>query len=314
MRRTVLALALLFASPTLLFAEVGRTGAEILTFPLASRPLGMGNSFVAVDGGLDSLGYNPAGMARLARPELESTYLSGIAGDNFGFLGYSHPLPHVVVTGGFIYYNAGTINLNLSDGTQQTVTAEEDMVGIAALSLPLPGGLCVGAAGKFYRLQLAQQANASGYAADLGALWHSPLAGLNFGASLQNMGPDVQFEQEGDPLPMTVRFGAAYDLDLSGRECFKEGCFGFSHFLFTADAVKLRDEGSLQPSAGLEMGMKLEEETYGALRFGYLFSQSPNYFTLGIGVRQGRWFADYGFGAMKDDVASTHHVTLGVKF
>ncbi len=314
MRTAFLALALLTVFPPLLCAEAGRTGAAVLTFPLASRPLGMGNAFTAVEGGVDCLGYNPAGMARLEKPELETTYLHGIAGDNFGFAGYSHPLSRAVITGGLLYYNAGTVDLNFSNGTQQTVTAEQDMAGIAALSVPLSGGFSAGAAAKVFRLQLADQVNALGYAADLGVLWRSPLKGLNFGASVQNLGPDVKFEEEGDPLPMTVRFGAAYDLNLSKMDWFREGGYGFSRFLFTADAIKRRDESALQPSGGIEMGMNVGDEGYGALRAGYLFNQAPGYFTVGIGLRQGRWFFDYAFGGMKDDVSSTHHVTLGVTF
>jgi hypothetical protein len=310
-RPALLALAVL-AAPRLQ-AEPGLTAAATLQRPLAARPLGMGEAFSAVDGGLDSLGYNPAGTARLKRPELESSYIHGVAGDDFGFLGYAHPLPFGTITGGLAYYNAGAIDIRLSDGTQETRTAAQDMVGLLSASAPLGWGLCAGGTAKFYRLELAQEARASGFAGDLGTIWHSPLPGLNLGASLQNLGPDVKFEQAGDPLPLTTRVGAAYDFSLAKYHWVQEGGFGFSRFLVTADAVKLRDQKSLLPATGLEMGMGLGEDSYGALRFGYLFSRDISNFTFGVGLRQGRWRLDYALGVGRADVSSAHQVTIGVR-
>ena len=112
---------------------------------------------------------------------------------------------------------------------------------------------------------------------------------------------------------MTTRFGAAYDFDLAKYHWVQENGFGFSRFLLTADALKRRDEKNLLPSTGLEMGIGLGEDSYGALRFGYLFSRDISNFTLGVGLRQGRWRLDYALGVGRADVSSTHQVTLGVR-
>jgi len=308
------AAALLVAATAGLRAEPGRTSAATLQQPLSARAVGMGESFAAVDGGLDSLGYNPAGAARLARPQLQTSFFHGIASDDFGFLGYAHPLPFATVTGGVVYYNAGTINVNYSDGTQQSLTAQQDMVGLLSMALPLGAGLCAGGTAKVYRFELAEQARATGFAGDLGVLWHSPLEGFNLGASLQNLGPDVKFEDTGDPLPVTTRFGAAYDFSMANNGWFQKGDYGFSHFLITADAVKLRDQGQVLPAAGLEMGMGLGAEGHGALRAGYMFLRDTSYFSFGVGFREGRWQLDYGLGGNRNDVANTHHLTFGVSF
>ena len=269
--RALIVLTLLRAAAPLLHAEPGRTAASVLQRPLAARSAGMGEAFAAVDAGVDSLGYNPAGAARLARPELASSYNSGIAGDDFGFLGYAHPLSLATLTAGFVYYDAGSVNLSFSDGRQESRTAEKDMAALLGLGAPLGWGLCIGGTAKVFRLELAEEVKAAGYAADLGALWHTPLKGLNLGVSLQNLGPDVKFEEEGDPLPQTIRFGAAYGFNLDNLDWFREGGLGFSRFLFTADAVKARDENDVLPSAGLEMGIPWGAQSYGALRAGYMF-------------------------------------------
>ena len=51
-------------------AESGLNGATTLSRPLSARAIGMGQSFASVDGGIDSFGYNPAGLAALKRPAL----------------------------------------------------------------------------------------------------------------------------------------------------------------------------------------------------------------------------------------------------
>jgi hypothetical protein len=293
--------------------EAGRTAAETLRRPLSARAVGMGEAFAAVDGGIDGLGYNPAATAGLQRPQLATQYSPGIAGDSFGWLGYAHPLRSATLAGGIIYYDGGDVNLNFSDGRQQTRTAQRDFAFLAGGSIPLAFGLCAGATAKFFRLQLAEEASASGYAADLGALWRSPLKGLNLGLSLQNVGPNVKFEQDGDPLPLTFRAGAAYAFSLAELAWFKDGGFGFSQFLVTADAVKIRETKDVLPAAGLEMGMALGDGGYGALRAGYMFSRDLNFLTMGVGLRQGRWSLDYGLGAMKR-LTNQHHISLGVGF
>ncbi|HAM35718.1 MAG TPA: hypothetical protein DEB40_14170 [Elusimicrobia bacterium] len=312
--RPALALIVLLLAPAALRAENGRTAAATLTRALAARPESMAEAFAAVDGGVDSLGYNPAGLSGAERAEFQSSYARGIARDNFGTLGYAHPLSWGTLAGGFAYYDGGDVLINFSNGTQQTRTAQRDMAGLLSLSVPLSWGLCAGATGKLFRLELAEEARTTGYAADLGAIWRTPLRGLNLGAAVQNLGPDVKFEETADPLPTTLRFGAAYNLKLDNVGWLKEGGFGLSRILFTADVVRIREEKDYLPAAGLELGIPIGEQGYGALRAGYLFSREINSLTVGMGLRQGRWLLDYGLGAIGQNLSNTHHFTFGAKF
>ncbi|MFA6003446.1 MAG: PorV/PorQ family protein [Elusimicrobiota bacterium] len=310
--RILLALLLASAAAPRLHAEAGRTAAVTLQRPISARAVGLGEAFAAVEGGLDSLNYNPAGLARLARPEAASSYTRGIADDDFGSLHYAHPLRSATVSGGLLYYDAGPINIKLSDGTQHTRTAQKDVVAAGGISLPLEHGLSLGALAKVFRLELAEEVRTTGYAADIGALWRTPLKGLSLGLAAQNLGPDIKFEQEGDPLPLTLRCGAAYSVDLGRLPMFQEGSFGFSKFLLAADAVKVREQ-EVSAAAGLEMSMSLAEKSFIALRAGYQFSDEPGALALGIGLRQGPWIFDYGLGVVKD-VTNSHHFNLGLKF
>ncbi len=306
--------ALLLLAPLPLRAESGLTSAQTLQRPIGARPIGMGEAFTAVEGGVASLGYNPGGLARLERPQFETTYTRGVIEDHFSFLGYAHPTDYGVVTAGFMYYDAGSIGLNLSDGTRRTVKAQQDLVGMGGFSLKLAHSLAAGATVKVFRFELAEQARAGGLAADLGALWRTPLPGLSLGASLLNAGPDVRFEHAGDPLPLSARAGAAYRFSLSDTRWAREAGYGFSDFQLTLDGVKTREQNAAL-STGFEMGMPLglADQGAGAIRFGYLFGRDLDSLTIGFGLRQGRVVFDYALGVLKK-VGNAHHLSIGYHF
>ncbi|MBI4055202.1 MAG: PorV/PorQ family protein [Elusimicrobia bacterium] len=308
--------ALLFlssaASAPRLRAEAGRTAADTLKRSIGARAAALGGAYVAVAEDVHSLGYNPAALATLKGPALAATYLRGFADDNFGFIGYAHPLSWVTLSLGAIYFDGGDIQLNFSGGASETRKAQQDTIGMAALSLPLPGGFALGALGKLFRLELAEEAHASGYAADAGVLWQTPLAGLNLGGSIQNLGPDVVFEQTGDPLPQTTRFGGAYLLDLQKLSLVEDTQLAFYQFLFTADGVRVQQE-RLSARTGLEMGMNLGETGHAALRVGYLFGRDVDSITIGMGLKEGRYVFDYAIGLM-EKLEDVHRLSFGVRF
>lgn len=273
--------------------------------------MAMAEAFSAVDGGVESMGYNPAGIVG-ARPVLETLYTHGAIDDHFSFTGYAHPLPFGTLCAGLAYYDAGTVRISLSDGTNESRKAQQDLVALAGASVPLGLGFSAGGLVKSYRLELAQAARATGYAADGGVIWHSPVAGLNFGASLQNLGPNVKYEQEGDPLPATARYGLAYELKLERFGLLKDVPYTINEFLFTADQVKVKDERS-SAALGLEMGMPLGQGGHGAVRFGYVFNRDLDSFSFGLGFREGRFIFDYALG-VKRAFNNLHHFSVGVYF
>ena len=306
----ILAAALLAGFAGGLHAEPGLTAISAVIKPVGARASAMGGAFTAVDGGLDSVSYNPAGLSGAAGPALMADYTLGVAGDNFSFAGYAQPLPFGTLALGFTYFDAGSIHLILSDGTDQNVSAERDMAASAGLSVPLAAGVTAGVLLRGFRGELAQQATARGYSADAGLVWHSPIEGLNLGAAIQNAGPDVKYEVQGDPLPLTARFGVSYDLRTS--QSSPEAAPHFARFLMTADAVKVKDE-TASGGAGLEMDMPMGASAGMALRLGYVLGGGPSSITAGVGLRQGRLCLDYAL-AVENSFDNTHHLSLGWRF
>ncbi len=307
MRRALWA-ALCLALPAAAFGEAGLTGGTTLTRPTSARAIAMGEAFTGVAGGIDSLGYNPAGLIGEKRARLSTFYTQGIAQDHFSFAGYAHPVPFGVVSVSGLYYNAGGVNLNLN-GNNQTVIAEEDFAGMVSAAVPGPDGLSFGGTAKYYHFNLAQQATATGFAGDLGALWQSPISGLTLGASLSQLGPDVKFEQAGDPLPQTARAGAGYRLDLRPAA---DAPIAFSYILLTADAVRVKDMPAAA-AGGIELAARVFKTGQIALRMGYVVNSDINSFSTGVGLREGRFVVDYALGVSRV-FDNTQNVTLGILF
>ena len=312
MRGAALLAALLALAPSAACAASAANGAAVLRLPLSARAAALGGARTAIGGGLDSFGANPAGVAAAERPELLTSFFTGAADDSFGFFGYSHPTKAGTALAGFSYYDAGTIPIVNLDGSQQTVAAERDYVGSLGWALPLGGGVYAGVLGKAYKLTLAQSASASGFAGDVGVRWATPLRGLSFGAALQNLGPDVKFEQSGDPLPRTTRGGAAWNfVDRTPSE-FAADYSGISVTL-TADAVSVRSE-PITAEAGGECAVSIGKRTTVSLRVGNQFnSASDGGLSFGVGMREGRFTGDYALTS-RGALGNAQNFSIGVRF
>ncbi len=306
-RRLLLAVSLTLV----LAAPAGAAGSPTLRRSLSARSAAMADAYSAVAGGISSLATNPAGLAAARRPQLDTTFTSGVLNDSFGFLGWAQPLPLGTAAAGLSYYDAGKVDLHFTGGRHETRTAQLDFVGHLAWSLELPGGLSVGATGKHYRFELAQEARAAGFAGDAGAQWRTPVPGLSLGAAAQNLGPGVRFEQESDPLPLTTRGGASWSWK-SAEAKELESYLTVTRFLASAEAIKTIDEAVIG-ALGSELAMDFGAETSIALRAGWRLNSDYARLTLGVGMREGRFTLDYAM-AEKRALGQTHHVGFGVRF
>lgn len=313
MRRAGLAAALLLLCAAA-HAEPGRTAAVFLRRALGARAASMGGASAALlDPGPDAPQYNPAGLARLGRPGFASSYLNGFGGVNHGHVAYAHPLPLGTVAAGLLYFNAGKIDLNLSNGQRGTVTSEEDTAWTLSYAAPLGLGLYAGATYRLVRLELAETARATTHQGDAGLLWKTPLPGLSLAAAAQYYGSDIVFEEAGDPPPKTLRFGAALRLpDIDVRKLDPASDLDAFDMTLAADVVKTVFEDP-SPRAGLELGLTPAFLTRIALRVGWVFKSFSEGMTFGAGFKAGRLRFDYGYGSARE-MRSLQNISLGYEF
>ena len=292
---------------------VARTSASFLQRPMGAQAAGMGSAFAAVSGSIDSLQYNPSGAATLPKRIASSTFLKGFGDSSYGYFAYAQPTSLGTLAGSFMYYNAGTISLNLSDGTTGSVAAERNFAYTATYARRLAYGLFVGGTYRYVSLELAEAAKASSSQTDVGFLWHSPWKGLSAGAAYQFIGPDITFESAGDPPPKTLRYGVAWRFpDVDPLKV--DPSVDLEEFDVTAsfdNAVVLHEDAS--PRLGLELGMRPPSLSRVALRTGWIIGRDAEGFTFGLGFAQGRFGFDYAFGN-SPELGNLQHFTLSARF
>jgi hypothetical protein len=308
-RPAVVAAALLLTAAA--GAETGRTAGGTLNRTYSAAPAALGGAYGAVAGSLDAVFFNPASAAAMPAPEIQATYLSGLDNDSLGGLRYGHSLGFGGLYAGVDYYDAGAIDVNLSDGTQESRRAQQDTVGTLGIAFGRRSPLSIGAAVKAFRLELAEEASASGVAFDAGILWATPLRGLAIGLSGTNAGADVEFEEESDPLPVTGRAALSYTLELSRFRRLQNAPYEIE---FLVDGVAERDEdAAVRTGIELRRTMASVMEKIGsvALRGGY--QADPQVITVGLGVRLAGLGLDYAFSSVQD-VDNAHRATLSWRF
>jgi hypothetical protein len=199
---------------------VGTTGAQFLKIEPAARPLGMGGSFSAVADDANAIFYNPAGIARLETREFTGTYLQYFQAISYGSFACLYPLEKGAFGVGINYLGVDDIDRRSAtdvddpDGTStpDTFGAMDTAVSVAyARENVVPSlleGLDLGA-----NLRMIYQTidDESSFSAMFDIAGFYPVNDkLSLGLNVQNIGSNVKFREESDPLPLNVKVGAAF--------------------------------------------------------------------------------------------------------
>lgn len=216
-------------------AQVGGAAVVFLQIEPDSRSAGMGNTGVALADNANAIFWNPAGLARQEGTELSLTHSNWLPEFNAGlfyeYLTAKHRVDGIGVFGGHLTYlflgehegrdaqNNPTGNFksyDLAAGASFGTNVLENLslgTGIRLIYSNLAPGQTVGA-------QETRAGVTVGF--DLAALYSAPRfhagnteVGVDLGFNLANMGPKIQYSDQGqaDPIPQNLRFGYAVTFD-----------------------------------------------------------------------------------------------------
>ncbi len=281
----------------------GTSAFQFLQLGVGARPSAMGEVFTGVADDINTIYWNPAGLAGIKRGELSMTHALWFEDITYSNFVYGRTALGGSIGAGFNILNTGAIQKADSSGNRLTESySAADMMGLVSYARPW-GSLALGANLKYITSRIDSQ-SAHSFAADLGALYSGfrPWGRkLSVGLAVQNVGTKAKYAAEEYPLPLTVRAGGSLAL--------------FKNLLLASDLTYTEKDINLH--AGAEY-----TRAFGAFilaaRAGYKGDTAKELgalsgLTAGLGASWNDYQLDYAWNSFTD-LGITHRISLGIKF
>jgi hypothetical protein len=316
----------------------GSTSAAFLKLPSGARAIGMGETYTGVGDDVQSIGWNPAGVARMDHRQFTFMHSEWFQGIRYESAAYAQPM------GGFLFLGAGLDFLDggkldkttfatsggLTSGPEYSVIRQGGTFSVTNMVLTVVGAVDVSGlrwlpvpnvqAGINIRMimEKVDKVSKAGAIMDLGAMWTPPRwANLTLGLVGQNLGPTIN----GKIPPISFKLGGAYrmmnknlvlaldyyqPIDNSGRISI-----GSEYWYRGLICIRggYRFQGKLDPNEYTpgELNLDTGTESTDAM------SRFLKGLSLGAGFRYQIVQVDYAFATL-GFLGATHRVSLTVNF
>lgn len=267
----------------------------------AARAAALGGAGASLADDLSALALNPAGLARLIKPEFSGTHVVLFEDTGHDFASIGLPTRWGALAAGFIRESSGGFERRSTpfDAPVEFSVSQTAFIGAFGAALPLrlsgvrnPRPLEVGLAVKSVRETIDSSA-ASGQGADVGIILR-PDERASLSLFVQNaLAPKLTFRSEPVSYPRRIEFSPAYRLPMGPRWS--------STF---ALRIAQLEHGDTTPSGGVELAY----HKMGFLRFG----MRPSGPSTGIGVRIANTQVDYA--SFLHELGVSHLVTFSQRF
>ena len=287
----------------------GTSSGKFLSFGASARAAALGEAYCAAPGGADAVRYNPAALVRTESNSAEVMHANYLAGTFLDYGAYARRLTSSQALGfSVLSMSYGSIDETDETGykTGSASPASLALTGAYAYKPPGLGGLLEGSAAGLSAsyVQSTIVSSAKTFTLSLGLL--SPAYGpyetqLAFVA--ENLIGSLKFDQEADPLPLTLKLGGLMRLK--------------PEWLVTLDLAAPRDNAPYL-ALGTEKVFITRSEIRLAARAGYNMRSAKDIeglagFAAGLGIAFSRLALDYAllpFG----ELGYTHKLSLAFKF
>jgi len=288
-------MSLLLLSATSLWSQTS-SGLVALQIGSSGRATAMAEAATAVTVDASAPFWNPAGAAGMSKRQAMVTHNEWIQGINHEALSLIQPAgwgawgAHAMLTGvdGIEQRNTAT------EEPLSTFSAHTVAVGLT-LARKISERMAAGVNLRYVHEKIYIESG-SGYAADLGLLYSSPVKGLDLGLSVQNLGSTTALDQEKLDLPETIRVGAGYLLPLGP---------GPVRALLAVDYINVLDKDSY-----MNAGVEIWPMSMLAMRAGYASNHSNRDLSMGFGMAFKDLVLDYAFVPFKQGLGNTHQFSI----
>ncbi|PKN01124.1 MAG: hypothetical protein CVU77_06520 [Elusimicrobia bacterium HGW-Elusimicrobia-1] len=294
-------------------AGAGTSGAQFLKIGIDAKTSALGG-VGAVSSGPESLFLNPAGIyCGSARTAVNLSQAMWIESVNYSNVAISREFGFGALGLGVNYLSVPAITKYDSAGAKQEESySPTDMAVTLGYGNKISAALSYGVNVKYISSKIDTE-TAAAFGGDLGAQYLFNDLRLKLGAVIQNIGTQLKYVNEGDPLPTTFTLGAKYTLPVNSK---LDECFKIDHGVnFNLDVNYVNDSGAIG-RFGIEYARNFGE--FGcALRTGYKTNVAgltgSAGLTAGLGLEYNDYSLDYAFvtyGVLTD----VHRISLGMKW
>ncbi|MFH1097122.1 MAG: UPF0164 family protein [Candidatus Desantisbacteria bacterium] len=92
-------------------SKAGTKGGQFLKIDVGARPVALGGAYVAVDGDVNAICWNPASLGSIKHQEFTFMHNEWLKDVRYEFVGYAKPLSDGrVIAGGITYLGSGNID------------------------------------------------------------------------------------------------------------------------------------------------------------------------------------------------------------
>jgi hypothetical protein len=207
---SVLLLVVWFAS---IAGASSQPGFEFLRIGYSARFSGLGETYTAISGDVNSLFYNPAGLAPIMGRTASATYIDHLLDFNSGFIGLVFPYKtYGNLAIGAMYVNYGDFQeSDIVGNVTGTFTASDFVMG-ASFASHYRENILYGVTGKLIHSSIGSYSS-NAFALDLGLIYQIPEINFNFGIALRNIGTVTKaFEKTKESLPVALDLGISKKL------------------------------------------------------------------------------------------------------
>ncbi len=206
--------------PVLLFAisnvyasgkKAGTSGAQFLKIGAGARPTALGDAFVGAADDVNALYYNPGGLGLLQKAEIMAMHTQYFQGLNYNFGAYVQPTKHGTVGLSIATLQTDALTRRDVDESSSGTFENQDAAYTISYGHSLGETFGIGGNMRWIREQI-DSTSASAWAGDVGILKRFEEHPVSVGFAIRHFGTKVKFQEESDPLPLTLDGGATVRL------------------------------------------------------------------------------------------------------
>lgn len=279
---TIKLLICVFLSSSLMLSQsAGNTGLSFLKFGFGARNIAMADAGTAGSNDLTALFYNPAKLILNDHNEIlfmHNEWIQDVRSEMIGVKSFLFGIP---LAFGFNVTNVSDIEIRTKPGDPESTFDANYFFASLTTAFNLSNEISAGITGKYlYEGLLSDEA--TGFGADIGVYYLTPIENLTASAVIKNLGSMNELRNEKTKLPSEFRIGGAYNFDLSKNKFDVITVLELQKYLETDDIH-------------LNIGGEIFYDKLFALRVGYQTGYDSRGFTSGLGLRWGNLSFDYAF-------------------